>query len=114
MKAVNDYLVCALWSSVDDDGTPFDSNFTICDIEPDSVAKAEKDLAEFTEKAGSLLDGLDMTQVAHDLWLTRNRHGAGFWDGDYPDAIGETLTELAHDMGEAYVYLGDDGKLYID
>lgn len=23
--------------------------------------------------------------AGHDLWLTRNGHGAGFWDGDWRD-----------------------------
>lgn len=56
---------------------------------------------------------VDLTQVAHDFWLTRNRHGAGFWDGDYPEKVGARLTDAAHKFGECWLYVGDDGTLYI-
>lgn len=43
-------------------------------------------------------------QIGHDLWLTRNRHGAGFWDR--PEIYGEEnariLTLMARAMGEHY------------
>jgi hypothetical protein len=47
------------------------------------------------------------------FWLTRNHHGAGFWDGDYPKEIGEALTKLSHEFGETDAYVGDDGKLHL-
>jgi len=33
-------------------------------------------------------------QAGHDFWLTRNGHGAGFWDGDWPET-GDALTEAS-------------------
>jgi hypothetical protein len=42
-------------------------------------------------------------QLGHDLWLTRNRHGAGFWDR--PEVYGEhtdIFTALAHAQGSHY------------
>jgi hypothetical protein len=36
--------------------------------------------------------------IEHDFFLTRNGHGAGFWDGDYKN--GEKLTEIAKSFGE--------------
>ncbi|MBP6478988.1 MAG: hypothetical protein KA290_14830 [Chitinophagaceae bacterium] len=50
-------------------------------------------------------------RAGHDLYLTRNRHGAGFWDGDW-DELGDKLTEICHEMKECQLYLGDDGKAY--
>lgn len=55
------------------------------------------------EKANELLTipGNDLTYLApHDFFLTRNRHGAGFWDkpehyGEYADI----LTEIAQAQG---------------
>ena len=47
----------------------------------------------------------------HDFWLTRNREGAGFWDGFWGED-GDTLTELAQEFPEVDVYVGDDGLLY--
>lgn len=41
--------------------------------------------------------------MGHDLWLTRQHHGTGFWDRDELKAngLGDKLTEVAHAMGEA-------------
>lgn len=49
---------------------------------------------------------------SNDLWLTRNRHGAGFWDGDYKN--GDELTEFAHAYGECNVIEIDNGQLIIE
>lgn len=54
-------------------------------------------------------DGIDLSQfdpiqVGHDLWLTRNGHGTGFWDR--PEIYGKKnariLTLMAQAMGEHY------------
>ena len=58
--------------------------------------------------------GDDLWRVGHDLWLTQNRHGAGFWDGDWPEEIGERLTEISKKFGECHLYVGDDGKIYAE
>lgn len=119
------YLGTALWSSHDnaDDsgGEPLDANYSIEDIHPASVEKAKADCASFREKAGDLLVGLEdirnqgdiMSSVGHDFWLTRNGHGAGFWDGDYPEAVGEALTKLSKEFGGQDIYVGDDGSIYL-
>ena len=106
------YLVTALWSSIDDKENPFDDNYSIDDFSEKALKQADKDCDLFIEKAGDLLNGFDDTDIAHDFWLTRQRHGAGFWDGDYPDEIGDKLTEIANDFRELYIYVGDDGQLY--
>lgn len=56
-------------------------------------------------------DGLEL--AGHDFALTRNGHGAGFWDGDLPDDLGARLTEASKVAGECWPYLGDDGTVYI-
>lgn len=53
----------------------------------------------------------DAEKSGHDLWLTRNRHGAGYWDRGLGE-IGEKLRKAAHAMGERDLYLGDDGLIY--
>lgn len=111
-KLVNSYLDTALWSSTDDNGDPLDDKYSIDDLAPETIAKAEKDTEDFLVKAGSLLDLYDDSIAMHDFWLTRNHHGAGFWDGDYTKDIGDKLTELSHSFGETDLYVGDDGKLY--
>ena len=63
---------------------------------------------------GTYHDAIDSNpqQAGHDFWLTRNRHGAGFWDGDWPVAQGEMLTKASHGFGEVDLYVGDDGYIY--
>lgn len=50
----------------------------------------------------------NFAQHGHDFALTRNGHGAGFWDRGYPDAIGQALTEAAQAYGEATLFLSAD------
>lgn len=56
--------------------------------------------------------GVSYEQAGRDFWLTRNRHGAGFWDGDYPEPHAKALTDAAHAAGERDVVDGDNGRLY--
>jgi len=113
---IDQYIETALWSSILNDaqggGEPFDQNYDGSDLADETCEQMEKDCTAFEERAGSLLDGLDLSDVGHDFWLTRNGHGAGFWDGDYEKEIGEKLTALSKEFGECNLYLGDDGKIY--
>jgi hypothetical protein len=109
---VRSYLETALWSSTGDDGEPLDRDYVITDFADDAIRQAERDVAEFENEAGALLDHFDSEDIGHDFWLTRNRHGAGFWDGDY-EPYGDQLTDIAQGFGEAHPYVGDDGVLYI-
>jgi len=97
------YLETALWSEVDYDEMPMDSKYSIEDLDHEFVQQAQKDCEEFMEKAEAFLteEELDASQIGHDFWLTRNHHGAGFWDGDYE--YGDKLTKIAHEFGEAYI-----------
>ena len=112
------YLETALWSSTDesrdDGGDPMDDNYTVDDIDPETVSAAQLDCDNFREKAGDLLDEHpDPTMGAHDFWLTRNGHGAGFWDGDWPEN-GDKLTGMVGwrtEFPEVHLYVGDDGKI---
>jgi len=53
---------------------------------------------------------------SHDFWLTRNHHGAGFWDRKLEDERGafamQLLTEASHRFGEIDLYIGDDRQLH--
>jgi hypothetical protein len=72
-----------------------------------------QDFIDRIDKTGEfLLDGLDLEQVGHDFWLTRNGHGCGFWNGDYEEEIGEKLTEICEEMGERWL-VQDDGEIGI-
>jgi hypothetical protein len=121
----NGYLGCALWSSTDDNDTPLDSGHTVDDLAPDAIAKAVEDCERFQRENASLLEtaygeyahygnhhGTAESRAGHDFWLTRNGHGAGFWDGDLPKS-GDSLTAAAKQYGESSPYVGDDGLIYL-
>lgn len=99
----------------DNDRGLSDLGFTVADIAPEALAVARADCEAFWGKAGGIVAecGGGVRKAAIDFYLTRNGHGAGFWDGDWPDEAGERLTEIADDFGEQSWYVGDDGKVYV-
>jgi hypothetical protein len=74
-----------------EDGTPLESFLDTSDMSdlcPDVVAEAKADLEAFGGYVEETLGfdpfaAFDASQVAHDFCLSRNGHGAGFFDGDY-------------------------------
>lgn len=119
-EIVKHYLICALWSSVDSGGEPMDSVFSLDDIAEETKQKAREDVQDFL----SLLHRENVhwhkfwspEQFGHDFWLTRNCHGAGFWDrgrfGSDHRKMGEELTKWAKTYGEVSLYECDDGLIY--
>lgn len=65
----------------------------------------ERDCAVFYRTYNHLFGG-DDAQAGHDFALTRNRHGAGFWDR--PDVYGDdgskVLTEAANKFKEITLF----------
>lgn len=107
------YIACAIWSSTDDDGDPLDYQFDESDLAPDALESMADDCAAFeATHAADLAQAGDAEQNGHDFWLTRNGHGAGFWDRGYGD-VGRRLTDAAHAYGTSDLYVGDDGQLHI-
>lgn len=115
------YLTTALWTDMDEEGRPLDQNHNIEEFAPEAIQKAQRDLAKFFRLANMerLLEDLPEggeEQVAHDFWLTRNHHGAGFWDRAelYGEHEAKRLTEISGYFGETDVVIGDDGRLYLE
>jgi hypothetical protein len=83
-------------------------------IDDFSLSLATRTIADCNsfETANYDLISDDLSRAGHAFWLTRNHHGAGFWDGDWDETIGETLTEASHGFGEVEILLGDDGLVY--
>lgn len=67
-----------------------------------------------TENSDILHAGQVAGYVGHDLWMTRNGHGVGFWDRPeiYGEAMAAKLTEACLAIGGRGLYLGDDGKTH--
>lgn len=80
------------------------------ELTPLCKAKAYLDCRNFLWAIGAVcgeakvngFDNLDRKQLGHDLWLTRNGHGTGFWDRDpsvYSHTNATLFTRLATAMG---------------
>jgi hypothetical protein len=105
------YIECALWSSVGDgEQSELTDAHTISDLAPETLATMVKDCANFQRQHYALISD-DITQAGHDFWLTRNGHGAGFWDGDWPE-YGDVLTKFCEAYREVTLYVGDDELIY--
>lgn len=82
------YVECALWSSTEGEQGEILLDEHEGDIAPEALAEMEQDCADFqTAMADTLAAWYVLGQTSecagHDFWLTRNRHGAGFWDRYY-------------------------------
>ena len=126
------YIECALWSSTDqaDDqgGAPLDDIYEPADLDHEALDSMRHDCADFMEGCGADLEayceqmgtwhgGADakynaMECAGHDFWLTRNGHGAGFWDRGLGE-LGERLTAMAKPYGESCLYIADDNTLCV-
>ena len=106
------YLDCALWSSLDDNDEPLDK-MGVEAIAAETRVKMRCELTDFVLQNQALLkaSGLRDEQIGHDFWLTRNGHGAGFWDRDLGE-VGDQLTAACKKFPEVDLYVGDDGKIY--
>lgn len=101
-----DYIACALGTSHD--------VYSADDLAPETLQAMRGDCADFISQAGADLQ--EYTRRAgrtggYDFWLTRNSHGAGFWDRDL-GALGDRLTAIAEQMSGRDLYVGDDGLVY--
>lgn len=86
------------------------------DLAPETLARIIADCVDFQSDEATQEDIADDEHRAGvDFWLTRNHHGAGFWDrgDDMYRGHGKALTERSHGYGGRDLYLGDDGKLYL-
>lgn len=120
------YIECMLWASTDlceEDEEPEhldDKGFTIYDLAPETLELVRSECKAFQELAKNELDkayaGIndiyyDESQAGHDFWLTRNGHGAGFWDRGL-EYVGACLTAHAKTFGSQDPY-SHEGKIYI-
>lgn len=105
------YIEAALWSSTDESSEPLDQSYGVSSISPKTLKKMSADCAKFQRENGNLI-GLNEAQAGHDFWLTRNGHGAGFWDGDWPEPTATVLTKISKEFGEVHLYVGDDNKIH--
>ena len=105
------YLEAVAFTEFGDEGQPPK------DAEFSDLAKAQAWVvcSNFLRANADLIDD-KREQAAHDIWLTRNGHGVGFWDRPeiYGEEAAKILTRCAQCLGETSVYVGDDGLVYFE
>ena len=114
-KMLPHYLECAIWADppIDDDGIETAQGL---DFSPCAEELALADCMRFAGINWEMIKECIPEQVGHDLWLTRNRHGAGFWDR--PEIYGgqenaDALTESANSFGSRDIF-EHNGRLIIE
>lgn len=122
------YVEAMLWAENDNSdetgGVPLDSNYDRSDLEPESESKVKADCERFLSMP-DVVDSIRKGNVhgpqgsgpfqmaGHDFWLTRNGHGAGFWDGDWPEPYASTLDKAARSFGSCDVIVTDSNTLQV-
>ena len=110
-KILNSYLETAIWAEESDENDL--QGKTIQEIDKNSKANSAIEIYQFLQKAqqeaSDELNTYDEEAIGHNLWLSRNGHGAGFFDDN-----NDKLQNLARNMKPVDIYLGNDNKVYID
>ena len=121
---VRAYITAALWSTNDNSdesgGKSLDENYGPADIAPTTLERMTADCDAFYQAHGALITdenckykGCPVDEyAAHDFWLTREGHGAGFWDGGWIEPAATVLAEASRKFGSFDLYVGDDGLIY--
>ena len=118
LAAFDQYVEMALWSSTDSYGEPLDDTYSYEHITTGARERMLTDVTEFLavcwgdvwEDVVIDLSNIEPRQVGGDFWLTRNGHGAGFWDRGLGE-VGQQLTELATSFGSCALIEVDNWTL---
>lgn len=97
---LNHYVKCMLWAEQNEiSGNTFEyDNYDIEDIHPPDLKTIKEDIKNFLINSHDLLtEEWTDEQIGHDFYLTRNGHGAGFWDRGLPN--GDELSDKARSFG---------------
>ena len=114
-------------NSDDSGGDPLDDNYSIEDIDSETLASIIEDCAKFVEVNSKHFEDADDEQCSDgvwtaeqsaglDYWMTRNGHGTGFWESSRQEKYGkenaQAMDEYSKKSSGIDIYVGDDGKLY--
>lgn len=117
------YVAAMLWSTIDEevykDGEGpddcLDKRYDIDNVDPECLEQIMEECRQFMadnqlklKACAGLGDYANpqwslMERAGHDFALTRNGHGAGFWDRNLGE-LGDQLSEACKRYGESYWY----------
>lgn len=117
-QVTHGFLVCMLWAESGDPESPLGEIAGLEDLAPQTRTAAREiceDFAHYCARVRIRLDrvrGMGPESIGHDLWLTSQGHGTGFWDRGL-GALGDKLTVAAKTFSGGDAYRGDDGLVYL-
>jgi hypothetical protein len=106
---INHYLAAAETLQDDERSSDDELNLSWSD---EARKRAGNDCIKFLKEAYHPLNealnenGYGMEQAGNDFFLTRNGHGAGFWDRGLGSS-GEAMSLIARSMGESSTFILD-------
>lgn len=105
LKAItSQFLDTAAWADGEDD-------YSSTQWSDEAQAEALEICTEFVNKAGGLegelLEQLAWDDIGHNLWLSKQGHGTGFWDRGWGEC-GDKLHEIAKSMGDHHLYVENE------
>lgn len=116
------YLDCLGWLGAigPDDRADVDADHFDPDVLDDQdFNRCVDECAQFYQHARSQLEQVckplsdyDWEKAGHDFCLTRNGHGAGFWDRGR-EKVWTELTDMSKTYGEMCGLIGDDGSIFL-
>lgn len=98
------YVECAMWSHGSHELTDSDADT----LHEEAYAFLDGHAIRLIQAAMFRKPGYDWASAGHDFYLTREGHGAGFWDRGL-GIVGEALTSLSKPYGSSD-YLPDDSE----
>jgi hypothetical protein len=113
------YIEAFFWTNANSADDEDLEGGTFAELAPSALADAVQDCADFREANATILaqayerldPPYDPNRAGVDFWLTRNGHGAGFWDRGL-GSVGDELASAARIYGGRDLYRGDDGLIY--
>lgn len=114
-KFIKAYIECALWTSTDETGDPLE-DYEVAEETKDKMAADCRDFLGLLEREELVIEYnhpeyTDDELAGHDFWMSRNRHGCGYWDRGIGE-LGGILHQWAKTYGSQDLYVGDDGLVY--
>lgn len=113
-EVLTHFIIAGLWASTDDDDESLDYNYSIEDVDDKSKEDIKKGIEKFINQNKAILKKHNISDesLGHDLFLTSQGHGAGFWDRGYGQD-GDILSENSEKIfASDPPYVGDDNKIY--
>lgn len=100
-----EFLETGLWSTLNhengdgNDNPPLNDHYSVDDVSSEFKDRCHGIIEKFMDLAGDQFTDFEHENapIFHDLWLTLEDHGAGFWAGVYVN--GEKITEIVESMG---------------